>query len=115
MKSLNKFRGKFKCVYFLFQFFYKISSSKSSNIIVLVLAQIMGMYFCSSVLMMRMNMPAEYRVIITEILGGLHFNFYHRWFDVIFLMSAVTTILVLYIVNRPPIQDPEQYQFQQTS
>lgn len=98
-----------------FQFFYKISSSKSSNLIVLVLAQIMGMYFCSSVLMMRMNMPAEYRVIITEVLGGLHFNFYHRWFDVIFLMSAVTTILVLYIVNRPPIQEPDQYQFQQTS
>lgn len=98
-----------------FQFFNKISSSKSSNIIVLVLAQIMGMYFCSSVLMMRMNMPAEYRVIITEVLGGLHFNFYHRWFDVIFLVSAVTTILVLYIVNRPPIQDPDQYQFQQIS
>lgn len=52
---------------FEFQFFYKISSSKSSNIIVLVLAQIMGMYFCSSVLMMRMNMPAEYREIITEV------------------------------------------------
>lgn len=51
----------------LLQFFYKISSSKSSNIIVLLLAQIMGMYFCSSVLMMRMNMPAEYRVIITEV------------------------------------------------
>ena len=99
----------------LTKFFNKISSSKSSNIIVLVLAQIMGMYFCSSVLMMRMNMPAEYRVIITEVLGGLHFNFYHRWFDVIFLVSAVTTILVLYIVNRPPIQDPDQYQFQQTS
>lgn len=74
----------------------------------------MGMYFCSSVLMMRMNMPAEYRMIITEVLGGLHFNFYHRWFDVLFLVSAVTTILVLYIVNRPPIQDPDQYQYQQT-
>uniref|UniRef100_A0A182N342 Homeobox domain-containing protein n=1 Tax=Anopheles dirus TaxID=7168 RepID=A0A182N342_9DIPT len=77
----------------LTKFFYKISSSKSSNIIVLVLAQIMGMYFCSSVLLMRMNMPAEYRVIITEVLGGLHFNFYHRWFDVIFLVSALATIV----------------------
>ncbi|GAB0097858.1 Golgi pH regulator [Sergentomyia squamirostris] len=89
----------------LTKFFYKISSSKSSNIIVLILAQIMGMYFCSSVLLMRMNMPAEYRVIITEVLGGLHFNFYHRWFDVIFLVSALTTIFVLYMLHRPPIAD----------
>uniref|UniRef100_A0A8D8ALQ4 Golgi pH regulator n=2 Tax=Culex pipiens TaxID=7175 RepID=A0A8D8ALQ4_CULPI len=88
-----------------FQFFYKISSSKSSNIIVLVLAQIMGMYFCSSVLLMRMNMPAEYRTIITEVLGGLHFNFYHRWFDVIFLVSALTTIVILYLLHKPPNVD----------
>lgn len=85
----------------LTKFFYKISSSKSSNIIVLLLAQIMGMYFCSSVLLMRMNMPAEYRVIITEVLGSLHFNFYHRWFDVIFLVSALSTIVILYLLQKP--------------
>jgi len=85
----------------LTKFFYKISSSKSSNIIVLIMAQIMGMYFCSSVLLMRMNMPAEYRVIITEVLGGLHFNFYHRWFDTIFLVSSLTTIVILYLMHKP--------------
>ncbi|XP_055381520.1 Golgi pH regulator [Condylostylus longicornis] len=83
----------------LTKFFYKMSSSKSSNLIVLLLAQIMGMYFCSSVLLMRMNMPAEYRVIITEVLGSLHFNFYHRWFDVIFLVSALATIIFLYLLR----------------
>jgi hypothetical protein len=89
----------------LTKFFYKISSSKSSNVIVLILAQIMGMYFISSVLLMRMNMPAEYRIIITEVLDGLHFNFYHRWFDVIFLISALVTIGILYIVHKPPGSD----------
>ncbi|KAF6215255.1 hypothetical protein GE061_010007 [Apolygus lucorum] len=73
----------------LTKFFYAISSSKSSNIIVLILAQIMGMHFVSSVLLMRMNMPPEYRMIITQVLGDLQFNFYHRWFDVIFLSQSL--------------------------
>lgn len=81
------------------QFFYAISSSKSSNIIVLVLAQIMGMYFVSSVLLMRMNMPPEYRSIISKVLGDLQFNFYHRWFDVIFLLSALSSIVFLYLAH----------------
>ncbi|KAK2169999.1 hypothetical protein LSH36_5g14000 [Paralvinella palmiformis] len=84
----------------LTKFFYAIASSKSSNIIVLCLAQIMGTYFVSSVLLMRMNMPSEYRSIITEVLGDLQFNFYHRWFDVIFLVSALSSIGFLYIAHK---------------
>lgn len=85
----------------LTKFFYAISSSKSSIIIVLMLAEIMGMYFLSSVVLMRMNMPLEYRTIITEVLGDLQFNFYHRWFDLIFLVSAVSSIGFLYLAHRP--------------
>ncbi|TSL16104.1 Golgi pH regulator [Bagarius yarrelli] len=90
----------------LTKFFYAISSSKSSNVIVLVLAQIMGMYFVSSVLLMRMSMPLEYRTIVTEVLGELQFNFYHRWFDVIFLVSALSSILFLYLAHK---QAPEKH------
>lgn len=84
----------------LTKFFYAISSSNSSNIIVLVLAQIMGMYFVSMVLLMRMNIPAQYRVIITQVLGELQFSFYHRWFDVIFLFSALSSIVFLYLAHQ---------------
>ncbi|ELU18131.1 hypothetical protein CAPTEDRAFT_190373 [Capitella teleta] len=84
----------------LTKFFYAIASSKSSNVIVLCLAQLMGMYFVSSVLLMRMNMPSEYRSIVTEVLGDLQFNFYHRWFDVIFLISALGSMGFLYIAHK---------------
>ncbi len=82
------------------RFFIWISSPKSSNFLCLVLSQIMGMYFVSMVLLMRMNMPVQYRSIITEVLGDLQFNFYHRWFDVMFLVAAVCTIIVLKIQSK---------------
>ncbi|XP_044258982.1 Golgi pH regulator isoform X2 [Tribolium madens] len=89
----------------LTKFFNRMSSSKSSNIIVLILAQIMGMYFVSSVLLMRMNMPPQYRTIITQVLGDLQFNFYHRWFDVIFLVSALGSIVTLYLAHKQPVHE----------
>lgn len=91
----------------LAKFFYAVSSSKSSNIIVLLLAQLMGMYFCSSVLLMRMNVPANYRKVITQVLGeDLQFKFYHRWFDVIFLCSSVVSIFFIYLAHK---QAPEKH------
>ena len=86
------------------KFFIWISSPKSSNFLVLFLSQIMGMYFISMVLLMRMNMPVQYRSIITEVLGDLQFNFYHRWFDVMFLVAALFTIAMLRLVHKRDIE-----------
>lgn len=89
----------------LTKFFHAIASPKSSNVIILTIAQLMGMYFVSMVLLMRMNMPPEYRSIVTEVLGeDLQFNFYHRWFDVIFLVSALSSMAFLYVAHK---QTPE--------
>ncbi|CAF1182708.1 unnamed protein product [Rotaria sordida] len=93
----------------LTKFFYFISSSRSSNVIVLCLAQLMGMYFISSVLLIRMNMPAQYRQIISQVLGDLQFNFYHRWFDCIFLLSALFSIGILYLHYRSSQQSISLY------
>ena len=54
----------------------------------------------SSVVLMRMNMPLDYRRIITDVLGDLQFSFYHRWCDVIFLVSALTSIVFIYLAHK---------------
>ncbi len=86
------------------KFFIWISSPKSSNLIVLCLSQLMGMYFISMVLLMRMNMPVQYRTIVTEVLGDLQFNFYHRWFDVMFLVAALCTMGILALLHKRDIE-----------
>ncbi|RHZ67250.1 hypothetical protein Glove_302g29 [Diversispora epigaea] len=84
----------------LLKVFRAFSNSVSRNNIVLFLAQIMGMYFLSSLLMMRMSLPVIYRNIISSLLGSIEFNFYYRWFDVIFLVSGLASAILLYFVHQ---------------
>ena len=50
-------------------------------------AQLMGFYLLSSVLLMRASLPREFRRGIQEAAGDLEFEFYHHFFDAIFLAS----------------------------
>lgn len=70
-------------------------SPVTSASFVLLLAEVMGMYFVSVLLLLRMSMPEEYRRGVSTAIGAIHFNFFHRWFDVIFLLSGCVSIVVV--------------------
>ena len=96
----NQIRGILIRIMRVFSYF---SSVFTSNAVVLFLIELMGLYFISSILLIRMNMPSEYRKFITQIIGpNLKFDFYHEWFDIIFMISSWVTIgfLVVTIAYR---------------
>eukprot|EP01125_Pyxidicula_operculata_P019107 TRINITY_DN689_c6_g1_i2.p1 TRINITY_DN689_c6_g1~~TRINITY_DN689_c6_g1_i2.p1 ORF type:complete len:467 (-),score=52.60 TRINITY_DN689_c6_g1_i2:99-1499(-) len=89
--TFSTFRGILKR---FLAIFHTYSSSMTSNYFALLLAQVMGMYFVSCILLIRMNLPLEYRAIITQVLGDMKFDFYHRWFDFLFIPSALLCLFL---------------------
>ncbi|CAM9915268.1 unnamed protein product [Ascophyllum nodosum] len=74
-----------------------------AQIMSVLISMLMGTYFTSSVILMRVNLPPRHRVSITAVLGGMKFSFYQRWFDTVFFLSgcaSAVTLLVLHLANR---------------
>lgn len=64
-----------------------------STLIALLLGFVMGTYFVSTLLLIRMSVPEKFRGGITRAVGDIRFFFFHRWFDVIFVLSACASIV----------------------
>jgi hypothetical protein len=46
-------------------------------------------YLLSSLLLLRANVPCEYRHSVSVLLGEVEVGFYYQWFDTAFIVSAV--------------------------
>ncbi|EQC39417.1 hypothetical protein SDRG_03620 [Saprolegnia diclina VS20] len=83
----------------LLKVFRTFSSSVSNNSVVLFLAELMGMYFVSSFVMMRMNLPTQHKRHIDAVLGPIDYYVYYCWFDVLFVVSALVSLGLLALVT----------------
>ncbi|KAJ1928406.1 hypothetical protein IWQ60_002071 [Tieghemiomyces parasiticus] len=97
----------------IIKFFRAFTRTVSPANVVLLLAQLMGVYFLSSVLLMRMSLPPEFRLIIQDVLGTVEFHFYQRWFDVIFLVSALASMVFVYFVHQAQVDTQRALAFGQ--
>ncbi|KAG2491824.1 hypothetical protein HYH03_009781 [Edaphochlamys debaryana] len=71
--------------------FYAVSS------LLLIRKNVTGFYAVSSLLLIRKNVPLAYRASMDAAMGGqLDFQFFHRWFNGLFIASALVTFLLLY-------------------
>lgn len=78
----------------LFKFFLK---NLSLGFIIIIFSQILGMYFTSSIILLRL--PFKERQVISDIYQ-LQFKFYQQWNDMFFLISVGFTIILLFIRKR---------------
>lgn len=79
------------------QVFFAVSGAGNATTLVLILTELTGLYAISSMLLIRKQLPVKYRAGITDVLGGdLEFEFFHRWFNSLFVASVLLTLLLFY-------------------
>lgn len=59
------------------------------------IAHLMGTYVISSTVLIRSFLPPGSRDLISDVMGQMEFQYFQRWFDVLFISSAVIGALIL--------------------
>lgn len=59
------------------------------------IAHLMGTYVISSTVLIRSFLPPDTRELIVDVMGSMEFQYFQRWFDVLFISSAVVGAVVI--------------------
>ncbi len=80
------------------RFFSIFRGSRISSVgFVLMLTELLGFYTISSLLLLRRQLPEQYRATVTDAIGGdLEFDTYHKGFHAIFLITAFISLGLLW-------------------
>ena len=97
----NSFRGLLMTMGKLFHQF----AARDSSFFAFLLTEIMGQYLMSSIILLDLNVPVQYR-------GKLFFQkfeFFRVWSDALFLIAGLASVLTLYAVDRASKSRTEFY------
>ena len=84
----------------LVKLFFAFGGGVTTDALVLFTTEMVGLYFISSVLLIREQLPERYRQSVTDALGAdLEFRFYAKFYELIFMASAALTAFALYAKN----------------
>ena len=93
--------------------FSVVRGGGTASNVVLLLTEVTGFYAISSLLLIRKNVPIEYRHEMDSALGmdrgtdtNRDFQFFHLWFNGLFLASALVAILIFYNQYASSLHDP---------
>eukprot|EP00357_Protocruzia_adherens_P027439 CAMPEP_0114989066 /NCGR_PEP_ID=MMETSP0216-20121206/9977_1 /TAXON_ID=223996 /ORGANISM="Protocruzia adherens, Strain Boccale" /LENGTH=357 /DNA_ID=CAMNT_0002351975 /DNA_START=420 /DNA_END=1493 /DNA_ORIENTATION=- len=78
----------------------KLAVNISSNSLILLLSEVMGVYFISTVLLMRASLPPIYLNNFNSILTDIDFGWLQNIFEAVFAVSAVSSIGVVYLNHK---------------
>lgn len=76
--------------------FRVVDRQEYSKALVLFSAQLIGLYVTSTILMLRLNLPESSRLLLTEILNAIKFDFFAKWFDAIYIFAAIASAIFVY-------------------
>ncbi|EFN56411.1 hypothetical protein CHLNCDRAFT_144997 [Chlorella variabilis] len=100
--SISSLRGFLK---HMERFFIGLSAGNATTM-VLVTTELLGFYTISTMLLLRRQLPRNYRGIISDAIGGeMEFDMLHRWFNSTFLISASLSLLLFYGLLRQKRQE----------
>lgn len=76
--------------------FSLVSSNEAlSSSAAVFIAHLMGTYVISSTVLIRSFLPPDTRELIVDVMGSMEFQYFQRWFDVLFISSAVVGAVVI--------------------
>ncbi|KAI9256684.1 Abscisic acid G-protein coupled receptor-like domain-containing protein [Sporodiniella umbellata] len=72
----------------------------STPSILTLTAQVMGMYFLSSALVIQMNLPPEYRYLLSSSIQAVEFDLFKYWSDAIAVVSCIISYCIIYVLHQ---------------
>ncbi|KAI9282496.1 Abscisic acid G-protein coupled receptor-domain-containing protein [Umbelopsis sp. AD052] len=78
---------------------YSQQAEISPSTALALVAFILSTYLVSSVVMMQVTLPQEYRQLISKSLGHIEFDYFLQWSDIIFLIFSIASCFVLYVMH----------------